>query len=100
MCHFEKGDTDMETTFNYTDKEHGYFSSDERKFISKVRKLKEQYPDQVRIIAEPEENDGCIYAEMPTAWFTIRVPKKVVLTDEQKQILSERMRQVRKHTSV
>ena len=53
-----KGDTDMETCFNYTEKEHGYFSSDERKFITKVRKLKEKYPEQVRIIAEPEENDG------------------------------------------
>ena len=90
----------METCFNYTEKEHGFFSSDERKFISKVRKLKEKYPDQVRIIAEPKDNDGCIYAEMPTEWFTIRVPKKVVLTDEQKQIRSERLRQIRKHTSV
>lgn len=90
----------METCFNYTEKEHGYFSSDERKFISKIRKLKEQYPDEVRIIAEPEENDGCIYAELPTAWFTIRVPRKIDLTDEQRQILSERMKRISKHTSV
>ena len=87
----------METCFNYTDREIAYFSSDERRFINKVRRLKEQYPDQVRIIAEPEENDGCIYAEMPTEWFTIRVPKKINLTDEQKQILSERLKRVRKH---
>ena len=90
----------METCFNYTEKEHGYFSSDERKFINKVRKLKEQYPDQVRIIKEPEDNDGCIYCEMPTAWFTIRVPRKVELTDEQKQILSDRMKRIRVNGSV
>ena len=90
----------METCFNYTEKDHGFFSSDERKFITKVRKLKEQYPEQVRIIAEPEDNDGCIYAEMPTAWFTIRVPVKRVLTDEQKQILSERIKRTHRSVSV
>ena len=90
----------METCFNYTEKDHGFFSSDERKFITKVRKLKERYPEQVRIIAEPEDNDGCIYAEMPTAWFTIRVPVKRVLTDEQKQILSERIKRTHRNVSV
>ena len=81
----------METCFNYTEKDHGFFSSDERKFINKVHKLKEQYPDEVRIITEPEENDGCIYCTMPIQWFTIRVPKKRVLTDEQRAELSERL---------
>lgn len=75
----------METSFNYADKERGFFSSDERKFINKVRKLKEQYPDQVRIIAEPEDNDGCIYCELPSEWLKI-VPKRV-LTEEHKQKL-------------
>ena len=86
----------METCFNYVDKENGFFSSDERKYITKVRKLKEKYPDQVRIIREPEDNDGCIYAEMPTAWFTIHVPKKMDLTEEQRQILRDRLNRSRK----
>lgn len=86
----------METCFDYTEKEHGFFSSDERRFITKVHRLKEKYPDQVRIIREPEENNGCIYCELPTAWFTIRVPKKRVLTEEQRQKLSERMQVIRK----
>jgi hypothetical protein len=90
----------METCFNYTEREHGFFSSDERKFINKVHKLKEQYPDEVRIIAEPEENDGCIYCELPTAWFTIRVPKKVVLSDEKRAELSERMKRIHRNVSV
>jgi len=75
----------METCFNYADKEHGFFSSDERKFINKVRKLKEKYPEQVRIIKEPEDNDGCIYCELPVEWFKI-APKRV-LTEEHKQKL-------------
>ena len=87
----------METCFNYTEKEHGYFSSDERRFITKVQKLKEQYPDQVRIIREPEENDGCIYCEMPTEWFTIRVPKKMHFTEEQKEAMKQRLLRSREH---
>ena len=67
----------METCFNYTDKDIGYFSSDERKWISKVRKLAEQYPDEVQIICQPETNDGCIYAKVPSAWLKIR-PKRVL----------------------
>ena len=90
----------METCFNYTEKEHGYFSSDEKRFVNKVHRLKEQYPDQVRIIAEPEENDGCIYCELPTEWFTIRVPKKLNLTDEQRLELSERMKRISRNVSV
>ena len=85
----------METCFNYCSKEHGYFSSDERRFITKIRKLQEKYPDKVRIIKEPEDNDGCIYCELPTEWFTIRVPKKMNLTDEQRQEIADRLNRFR-----
>ena len=90
----------METCFNYTNKERAFFSSDERKFITKVRKLKEKYPDEVRIITEPEDNDGCIYCELPTRWFTIRVPKRMNLTDEQREELSVRMKRISIHSRV
>ena len=90
----------METCFNYTNKDRAFFSSDERKFITKVRKLKEKYPDEVRIIAEPEQNDGCIYCELPTRWFTIRVPKRMNLTDEQREELSVRMKRISIHSRV
>ena len=87
----------METCFNYCG-DKGFFSSDERKFVNKVRKLKEQYPDKVRIIAEPENNDGCIYAELPREWLRIAPPVKRVLTDEQRQFYSEQMKKL--HTLV
>jgi len=90
----------METCFNYCSKEHGFFSSDERRFITKVRKLKEKFPDKVRILKEPENNDGCIYCELPVEWFTIRVPKKVNMTEEQRAIARERMRQFHRHGQV
>lgn len=88
----------METCFNYTEKEHGFFSSDEKKFINKVRKLKEQYPDKVRIIREPEDNDGCIYCELPTDWLKIQ-PKRV-LSDEKRVEMSERAKKIFGHGSV
>lgn len=84
----------METCFDYCNKEHGYFSTDERKYISKVRKLKEKYPDKVRIIKEPDENNGCLYCELPVEWFTIRVPKRMNYTDEQKEEMSVRMKRM------
>ena len=80
----------METCFNYVDKDKGYFSSDERRWITRVRRLKEKYPKQVRIIAEPENNDGCIYCELPTSWLKVQPPKKMNLTDEQKREIAER----------
>ena len=85
----------METSFNYTDKERGYFSSDERKHINKVLKLKEKYPDAVRIIRQPEENDGCIYAELPSSWLKVSPPVKRELTEEQRQEFADRMKLMR-----
>ena len=86
----------METCFNYCDKEHGFFSTDERRFITKVRRLQEKFPDKVRIIAEPEDNDGCLYCELPTEWFTIRVPRKMNYTEEQKQKIANRLQHARR----
>ena len=87
----------METCFNYCDKEHGYFSSDERRYITKIRKLKQKYPDKVRIIKEPEENDGCIYCELPTDWLKI-IPKRTV-SEEQREASRVRMMEMIHNTS-
>lgn len=82
----------METCFNYTD-EVCYMSSDERRWISKVRKLKDSYPDEVRILREPEVNDGCIYATVPARWVKLNPPKQ--LSEENRQKLADRLRQMR-----
>lgn len=71
----------METCFNYVDKDLGYFSSDERRFITKIRKLKQKFPEQVQIIAEPENNDGCIYCSLPSTWLKV-VPKREISPEE------------------
>lgn len=85
----------METTFDYTSKDVGYFSSDERKWINKIRALAKANPDCVRITHEPETNDGCIYAEIPTEWFHISPPRKISLSEEERAKRSEKLRLAR-----
>lgn len=69
-----------------------YFSSDDRKWITKIRKLKAQHPEDVQILAEPENNDGCIYVKLPVNWMKITPPRKVELTDEQRAARAERLK--------
>jgi hypothetical protein len=52
--------------------------------------LKEKYPNMVQVVAEPEDNDGCIYASIPIEWMKIQ-PKRAY-TDEQKAEMVERLR--------
>lgn len=83
----------METCINTTSvADVMAISSDERHFISVCRKLSEQYPDDVKIIRQPDENDGCIVATFPRRWLYIRKPTQRNLTDEQKAELVERMK--------
>lgn len=83
----------METVCNYTDKTM-FVSSDQQKIINRVRKLAEQYPDQVTIRNHPEQNDGCIYATMPAEWLKLSPPIKREMTDEQRLAASERMKEL------
>lgn len=85
----------METVFNYCDKGKGFFSSDEPKWIRRIKELIEEHPDEIRVIRMPEQNDGCIYVQLPTEWLKIQPKRKVELTDEQKAKLAERLRSAR-----
>jgi len=89
----------MDTCFNYVDKDKGFFSSDEQKWINRIHKLKEQFPDDVHIIWEPHENDGCIYCQLPTSWLKIQPKRKVELSEEEKDVLRERLARVRQASS-
>lgn len=85
----------METCFNYCDKDVAFFSSDERKWINKIHKLKKEHPDEITIIREPEVNDGCIYARVPTFILNLNFPRRVVLTEEQRQERAARLQAIR-----
>ena len=86
----------METCCEYTDDKIMWVSSDQQKIINRVRKLREQYPQDVVIICEPQDNDGCIYARMPADWLKISPPLTRTMTDEQRQAASERMKRMNK----
>ncbi len=73
----------METCFEYTDRNVMYVSSTETKWINKITKLAEQYPNDVRIIKQPKDNDNCIYATVPSAWLKLTPPK--ILSEEERQ---------------
>lgn len=59
------------------------------KYVNKLTKLKEKYPDDVDIIINPE---NWIYAKIPVTWFKLPLPKRRV-TEEQRQAASERLSQ-------
>ena len=87
----------MDTSWSYTDRDFCYFSSDEHKWILRTRKWAAEYPDEVSIEYEPEKNDGCICAKIPVRWMDgVRPPTKRNLTDEQRQTITERMKELRR----
>lgn len=89
----------METCANYTAGEQMFFSSDERKWITKIRRLAEEHPDEVTILANPEDNGGCIYARMPCNYLQIKPKRRLQLTDEQKLAATLRLAKSREKTA-
>ena len=89
----------METSFSYTEKEVAYFSSDERKWITKIRRMAEKFPNQVVILKQPEDNDGCIYAKLPVECMKINLISHRQLSDEERLAAAERLKNARKTLS-
>ena len=66
----------------------------EQKFINKIMKLKEEYPDDV--VITHENADGSICVNLPYDWFRLPKPKaKRNFTPEQKAAMVERMKKAR-----
>lgn len=82
----------METCLNYTDTMEMFFSSTERRWINKIRKLHGEHPDEVTIIAQPETNDGCIYAKLPAEYLKISPPRHLNMPDEHRRRSAEWLR--------
>lgn len=64
------------------------------KYISKIRKLAERFPDECQITHENQ--DGSIVAHIPTKWIKINNPQRV-MTEEEKRLAAERIRNSRKN---
>ena len=82
----------METSCTYTGSVM-FVSTDERKMITRLLRLKDAHPDDVEILALPPNNDGCLYCKVPASWLRITPPKKLDLTDEERAARAERFRQ-------
>lgn len=66
----------------------------ERKFISQIKELAEQYPNDVEI--QYINDDGSIGARVPYDWFRFVKPKaKRTYTPEQLEAMKERMKKAR-----
>ena len=87
-----------ETSVTYTS-QTAYFSSDEKRWINRIRKLEESNPDDVTILRQPEDNDGCIYATVPSHWLKIAPPRRVNFTDEQLTAMRERLKNAHESAS-
>lgn len=85
----------IETAVSYDERKIAFFSSDEKKWINKMRKLAEQYPDECQITVQPENNDGCINAKFPAKWLKVSVPRSANMTEEQRKAAAERLRRMR-----
>lgn len=58
---------------------------------NRVLRLAEEYPEEVEIRREPDENGGFLVAKIPAKWVKITPPRRLELTDEQKEELRERL---------
>ena len=85
-----------ETVFECSgDFPHATITSNEQKWVNKLKKLKEQRPDEVQIICLPEDNGGYVLAHVPKTWMKLSPPRAVNYTEEQKEALRERMANAR-----
>ena len=75
--------------YNNFDKAAVNFS--QGRFISKIKKLAKEHPEDCRIVLE--NSDGSVVAQIPTKWVKISPPRHV--SDEQREKFVNRMRKKR-----
>lgn len=77
-----------------TNQKIGAVTFSQRKFVTKIKKYAEQYPKDIKIIAENE--DGSIFAHVPVSWFKFSPPRKGrEYTEEEKAEAANRLKKVR-----
>jgi hypothetical protein len=74
----------VETCIEYCEPGWAWMSTDERRWINKLRKLAHDRPDECVIVKQPEDNDGFIYAKFPQKWVRVNPPKVVNMTEEER----------------
>ena len=85
----------METCINYCEPGWAYMSSDERRWISHLRKLADAHPDECVIIKQPEDNGGFIYCRFPQKWARVNPTRQIVMDDEKRANLCKNLQKIR-----
>lgn len=67
-------------------------STGERTMRNRLAKLAESNPEQVKCVAVNQ--DGSVYYKVPWRWVSVRKPRTMNFTDEQKAAMAERMRTI------
>lgn len=87
----------MDTCINYCeDNGWAFMSSDERRWINRIRYLAKNHPDECLILKQPEDNGGFIYSKFPQKWMRVNPPKQLNLTSEQRAQRREMLEQIRR----
>ena len=74
-----------DTTIDHLDAaEFATITSNERKWITRVLKIKQKYPDEVQILRQPEDNFGYMLAHVPKTWMKVAPQRKIFITEEQR----------------
>lgn len=65
----------------------------QKKYITKVKKLAQKYPDDVKILSE--NKDGSIFAHLPLKFLKLYVINGKELSEEEKEMRASRLRKKR-----
>lgn len=66
------------------------------KYVNKLKKLQELYPQQIKIVGMNNDDDNYIQAKVPIEWFKfVGPPKSLTLTEEDRQKRAERLKKAR-----
>lgn len=77
----------------YSDAKYLTWYSSETKYVNKMKKLLEEYPNDVELVHEDEIS---MMVHVPKKWFKApNIPRTRVLTEEQKQQAAERLKKIR-----
>ena len=83
-----------ETVFEHWDAKNTFtVSTDERHWKCVLAKLAEQHPDEVECVAV--NRVGSVMYHVPASWLRLRPPAKRNMTEEEKQVLRDRINAIR-----
>lgn len=79
---------DIDTGINTVNDDSLYgISTNEKKLVNRIKKLKELRPNEVHITMNPEDNEGTIVARFPKSWLKINPPREV--SEKQRETLAK-----------